>query len=76
MVLLLLLCLTPLYLRAGDSITIDMKVLDGQTRKELQGVRVDDARQYHYPRRILRLRRIRGNNDYAVRSYKICKVCL
>ena len=40
MVLLLLLCLTPLYLRAGDSITIDMKVLDGQTRKELQGVRV------------------------------------
>ena len=38
MVLLLLLCLTPLYLRAGDSITIDMKVLDGQTRKELQGV--------------------------------------
>ena len=39
-VLLLLLCILPVDLFADDSITIDMKVLDGQTRKELIGVRV------------------------------------
>ena len=39
-VLLLLLYLFPIDLFANDSITIDMKVLDGQTRKELIGVRV------------------------------------